>query len=119
VYTEVTGTIVDVVKSNPQIGPIGSTVTFRIHGGEVDRGEYIERIIDKSQPTLFVGHEYVVGLTWRGHESSFFPAFGPGSIFEVTLNGVIAQRQTTLAMRTKALNRSQFIAEMKKGGGVE
>ena len=115
VYTEVTGTIVEVVKPNPQVGPVGSSITFRIHGGEVDRGDYIERIVDKGQPALVSSHEYVVALTWSQHESSFFPAFGPGSIFEVTGNAVIPQRHTALAAGTTGLNRHQFITEMKKG----
>jgi hypothetical protein len=114
VLTEVTGTIVEVVKPNSQVGPVGSNLMFRIHGGEIDRGDYIERVLDKRQPRLLSGKEYVVALTWSRSENAFFPAFGPGSIFETIGDTVTPQRHTALAENTKGLSRHQFIAEMKK-----
>ena len=46
VSTAVTGTITEVIKPSPQIGPVGSTATFQVHGGEIDRGNYVERLVD-------------------------------------------------------------------------
>jgi hypothetical protein len=114
VLTEVTATVVDVVQPNPQVGPVGSDITFRIQGGEIDRGDYVERIVDKAQPSLVTGHEYVVALTWSRSENAFFPAFGPGSIFETMGDTVTPQRHTALAETAKGLSRDQFISEMKK-----
>src|SRR5437763_11823624 len=109
VLTEVTGIITEVVKPNSQVGPVGSNLVFRIHGGEIDRGDYIERVRDKHQPGLLSGKEYVVAITWSQPENAFFPAFGPGSIFETTGDTVTPQRHTALAENTKGLSRSQFI----------
>jgi hypothetical protein len=114
VMTEITGTITEVVKPSAQVGPVGSSVTFHIYGGEVDRGEYIERIIDKRQPQLVKGHDYLIAMTWNRSENAFFSAFGPGSIFEVAGETITPQWQTTLATRAKNLNKDGFIAEMKK-----
>jgi hypothetical protein len=114
VLTEIKATIIDVVKPNPQVGPAGSSVTFDLRGGEIDRGDYIERVFDQAQPRLVNGHEYVVALTWSRSENAFYSAFGPGSIFEVSGDKVTSQRHTMLADHTKGLNKQQFIAELKK-----
>lgn len=114
VLTEVTATIVDVVKLNPQVGPIGSTVTFLIVGGEIDRGDHIERHVSTTQPPLIPGHEYLVALNWSPNEGNFVPSFGPGSVFEV-LGGVVKpQAPTALASKVTDLSLSNLIVEMKQ-----
>src|SRR5260221_8361782 len=59
ILTAVTGRIVVVVKANPQVGPIGDMITFRISGGEVDKGDYVERIVDTGQPKLLKDGTYL------------------------------------------------------------
>jgi hypothetical protein len=114
VLTEITAAIVEVVKPSPQVGPAGTSIQFRVSGGEVDRGDHIERVIDHGQPKLVAGHDYLVALTWDRTEGAFFPAFGPGAIFEVTGGTVTPQRKTTLAAAVNGLNSRQMIAELKK-----
>src|ERR1035437_8526176 len=63
IVTEIVGTILEVVKPSAQVGPIGAPIAFRVSGGQVDRGDHIERITDPSQLKFLAGHDYLVALT--------------------------------------------------------
>lgn len=114
IVTEVTGTIVEVVKTNSQVGPAGSIVMFRVSGGEINRGDHIERLVAPGQPRLVPGQDYLVALSWNDNEKSFFLSYGPGSIFEVSAGVVTPQRNTALAAKVKGLGLRQFISQMKR-----
>jgi hypothetical protein len=112
VLTEVTGTIVEIVKPDSQIGPLGSSIAFRVSGGEVDKGDHVERYVALGEPKLVAGREYLVALNWEQHENAFFPSFGPNSIFDVTNGVVVSHRETALAAKVKGLTLRQLIAQM-------
>ncbi len=112
-FTEISATIVDVPKLSPHVGPPGAALTFFVHGGEIDRGDYIEHVVNKGQPPLLPRHEYLVALTWDQTEQAFFPAFGPGSIFEVVGDRIVPQRQTALAAHVQSLTAQQALAKLK------
>lgn len=115
IATDLTGRIDEIVKPDSQVGPVGATITFRVPGGDIDRGDHIERTVVPGERKLLAGHEYMVALKWNPGENAFRSAYGPGTIFEVSDGLGRPQSDTELGRAVKEMALRRVILQMKSG----
>jgi len=113
VWSEISGTILDVPKPDSMVGAAGSPITFVVRGGEIDRGSYIERTRSHHPPLVPV-HEYLVVLAWNSAQNALYPPFGPGGIFELVDGKLVPLDDTRLARSINGMSLPELSAAMMR-----
>jgi len=58
-------------------------------GGQVDRGDYVENVVEAGFPNFVPGHQYVLFLTWNSALTAFEVFRGPDGAFELLPDGTV------------------------------
>jgi len=61
----------------------GATIELLGTSAEMDRGDHIERTLDRAFPMLEVNHEYLLLLRWYERQSSWRVGYGPFGVWDL------------------------------------
>jgi hypothetical protein len=77
--------VIEVIKAHPKLS--ASDVEIERYGGDLEKGDHIERFVIKGFPDFQQGHRYVVFLKWNEILGRFTLVRGPDSAFELNVQG--------------------------------